>query len=95
MMDSGKDTGVIEAIMVLLGSIIALVIVVIALGPVIDYFTWYLMSIPESPYTNFGLTVLRWFYPMVFACGIVAFIWLYKVLIKKIRYTRNEDNYDW
>jgi hypothetical protein len=94
-MNGDTDPSVMEAIMTAMGTALALIIIVIGLGPVMDWMAVYLPSIPENPMVNMVLPLFKWFYALIIGGVIFTVVFVYKVVIKKIRYSRNDDREWW
>ena len=80
-----------------LGSLLQLIIlfailaaIVVAVGPLIDYFGFYVASLPAGadPYKNAVLPLFPWAYAFIILCGIVGFVYVYRTVIRQITYSR-------
>lgn len=83
--DSGPS--LFEAIVYALVTILALVAIVICVGPIWDWFAIWLLTI-DSPLVSTVMPLFKylWLLIALIAIGVVGYIWV--VVIRKIRYNR-------
>ena len=80
-----------------LGSILQLIVlfallaaIVVAVGPVIDYFGFYVSALPAdaNPYKEAVMPLFPWAYAFIILTGIVGFVYVYRTIIRQITYSR-------
>ena len=83
-----------------LGSILQLIIlfavlavIVVTVGPVIDYFGAYVAGLPAGadPYKDAVLPLYPWAYAFITLTAIIGFFYVYRTIIRQIVYSRWND----
>lgn len=72
-------------------AILALLILVIGYGPVIDYFVVFLGTQDGNPYANTAIMVLKFFYTIVCLSVFATVYWAYKSIVAEAKYWRAEE----
>lgn len=86
---------VLEAIASVMIEIILLLICVIGFGPVMDYLAFTIAGSPGNPYVSSIMPVFVWFYGIIVLAAVLDFIWIYKIVIRTVNYTRWDDPNKW
>ena len=84
---------VLGAILQLIVLFALLAALVVAVGPVIDYFGAYVAALPAdaNPYKDAVLPLFPWSYAFIILTGFVGFVYVYRAVIRQIVYGRWND----
>jgi len=69
-------------------TIMILVVVVVVLGPIADWFSNWLMTQNGNPYVPIALSMFSWWYIFIALAGVIAFVLIWKAAIFDVQYGR-------
>lgn len=78
------------AIITSIKTLIGCIVLFIACRPILDWFTFALPGFGESPLINMALALPNWCFFLLIAVPIMSIVWVWKTVVKKISYTRND-----
>lgn len=81
-----QEPTVAGAIMICVVSMAILIGIVVAYGPVIDYFTAMLMAQPDNIYAAPILSLMPWTYIMVLLGAGVSIVLVWRIVIRRVWY---------
>ena len=94
-MYGGEEYSVFEAIIAVIATIVALIAIVISFSPVIDYLAFLLGGLPANPYVEPVMPIFKWYHLIIAGWAICSIIWLWKIVMRRIRYTRPDQRDLW
>jgi hypothetical protein len=75
-------------------TLVCLFLIFLAFSPVLGMIQDWLMSQPGNYYVPIVMPLFQWYNLVIIGSAITGFVWLWKVVWRKIKYTRPDDR-DW
>ena len=85
-MDGGPS--VLGAILTCIYTLLALAAIVVCIGPFWDWLAVWLLGQPENPLVAVVMPLFKWLWLIIALSVVAAFVYVYLVVIRKIRYNR-------
>lgn len=82
---------VVQYLAAALAAILALFVVVIGYGPVIDWFVIWLGSQDGNPYANTAIMVFKFVYTLICLSLFATIYWAYKSVVSEAKYWRPDE----
>lgn len=82
---------VVQFLAAALAAILALFVVVIAYGPVIDWFVLWLGTQDGNPYANSAIMVFKFVYTLICLSVFATIYWAYKAVVNEAKYWRPDE----